>query len=92
MVRKMDVGPSAPPMMPIDAASCLEKPMNKAIKKVAATPTWAAAPSKSVLGAASRGPKSVNAPTPRKMMGGKISALTPKPSQSYNPPLMEATR
>ena len=91
IVRKMEVGPSAPPMMPMEAASFGLKPMNRAMKNVAATPTWAAAPRSRVRGAASSGPKSVRAPTPRKMMGGKISALMPSPIQSYRPPWMEVT-
>jgi hypothetical protein len=74
----MEVGPSAPPMMPMEAASAGVKPMSLAIRKVAKTPNCAAAPRKRVLGLASRGPKSVSAPRPRKIRGGKISSLIQK--------------
>mgnify|MGYP000199289027 CR=1 FL=1 len=41
------------------------------------TPNWAAAPRNRVLGLASRGPKSVRAPSPRKIRGGMISHWMP---------------
>ena len=72
VVRKMAVGPSAPPMMPIEADSAMEKP-NTSIwvtRKVAKMPICAAAPKSRLLGLAMRGPKSVMAPTPRKMRQG----------------------
>lgn len=71
----MVVGPSAPPMIPMEAASGIEKPRRIAPKNVTYTPNWAAAPNRSVLGLAIQGPKSVMAPTPMKMMGGSKSHL-----------------
>ena len=66
----MAVGPSAPPMMPMEAASGPVKPSSTAPKKATNTPNCAAAPSSRLLGFASRGPKSVMAPTPRKISEG----------------------
>ncbi|EGF48619.1 hypothetical protein AAULR_15659 [Lacticaseibacillus rhamnosus MTCC 5462] len=42
----MDVGPSAAPMIPIEAASLMLKPKNTATKTVAKIPNCAAAPKK----------------------------------------------
>ena len=64
------VGPSAPPMMPIEAASGPEKPMHTARKNAKNTPSCAAAPKSRLLGLASSGPKSVIAPTPRNISEG----------------------
>lgn len=67
----MAVGPSAPPMMPMAAATFASKPNTPmAIRKAAKMPNWAAAPRSRDLGFASRGPKSVMAPTPIKMSEG----------------------
>ena len=67
---KIAVGPSAPPMMPIAAASGSVKPSATAPSRLAKIPNWAAAPRSSVFGFASIGPKSVSAPMPRKISGG----------------------
>ena len=76
VVRKMAVGPSAPPMIPIDAASWALKPAsNTAPRKLVNMPNWAPAPIKRDLGLAIRGPKSVMAPTPMKIKGGRIPIL-----------------
>ena len=70
-VSQMAVGPSAPPTMPMEAATLGSKPKRPmAIKKAAKMPSWAAAPSSRLLGLASSGPKSVMAPTPRKIREG----------------------
>ena len=69
-VTRIAVGPSAPPMMPIEAASGTVKPSSSAPTKAMNTPSCAAAPRKSVLGLAISGEKSVIAPTPRKISGG----------------------
>ena len=69
-VRKMAVGPSAPPMMPMDAACGPVKPRQMAPKNATKTPSCAAAPSSRLFGSAIRGPKSVIAPTPMKMSEG----------------------
>ena len=76
-VRKMAVGPSAPPMMPMDAACGPVKPRQMAPKNATKTPSWAAAPSSRLFGSAISGPKSVIAPTPMKMSEGYRPALTP---------------
>ena len=90
LVRKMAVGPSAPPMIPMDAACAGEKPkMGRSscvTRKVAKMPICAAAPSRRLLGLAIRGPKSVMAPTPRNMRHGYTPALTPMYSMSNRPP------
>ena len=64
-------------MMPMEAASCEVNPRYIAPMKVANTPNWAAPPNRRVFGRAINGPKSVKAPTPRKMRGGNISRRTP---------------
>ena len=70
VVRKMAVGPSAPPMMPMEAAWGPVKPSTMAPKKATKTPSCAAAPSSRLLALAIRGPKSVMAPTPMKIRDG----------------------
>ena len=72
---KIVVGPSAPPMMAIAPASLMSKPTTRAIQRAANTPIWAAAPSSSVFGLAMIGPKSVSAPKPRKISGGRMFHL-----------------
>ena len=64
-------------MIPIAPDSAVEKPSRMAPTKVANTPNWAAAPSSRVRGLAISGPKSVSAPTPMKISGGKISSVMP---------------
>ena len=76
--RKIDVGPSAPPMMPMDAASRSVNPRAKAPKKVAKMPSWAEAPKSTDLGLEINDEKSVSAPMPMKMSGGKIPEVTPQ--------------
>ena len=75
--KNIVVGPSAPPIIPIDAASSIPKfipsdPVIKAPQKAINIPIWAAAPRSNVLGLAITGPKSVKAPIPRKIIGGNI--------------------
>ena len=55
---------------PTEAAWGPVKPSSTAPKKATNTPSWAAAPSSRLLGLASRGPKSVMAPTPMKIREG----------------------
>ena len=85
-VRKMDVGPSAPPMIPIEPASAGVNPMAFAQRKVTKIPICAAAPRMRLFGLAISGPKSVIAPTPMKIRQGYTPALTPIYSTSNNPP------
>ncbi len=70
VVKKMDVGPSAPPMIPIEPASAGVKPIQFAHRKVTKIPNCAAAPNINDLGLAINGPKSVIAPTPMKIKQG----------------------
>ena len=72
-VMKMVVGPSAPPMMPMEAASgMVNSPVASAPQNAAKIPICAAAPSSSVFGLAIIGPKSVPAPSPRNISGGRM--------------------
>ena len=77
LVRKMAVGPSAPPMMPMEAACGPVKPRQIAPKKATKTPSCAAAPRSRLYGSALSGPSSVMAPTPMKIREGYRPALTP---------------
>ena len=70
----MAVGPSAPPMMPMEAAwASLKRLERRQPTKVMKMPSWAAAPRSRLLGLAIRGPKSVIAPTPMKIREGRIA-------------------
>ena len=71
------VGPSAPPIIPIEAAASGENPSSKAKKNAIKMPNCAAAPSRRLFGFAINGPKSVIAPTPRNMSVGYIPYSTP---------------
>ena len=81
--RKIAVGPSAPPMIPIEAASLRLKSIPgtqfsaNAPSNVAKIPNWAAPPNNAVLGLANIGPKSVMAPMPIKISSGKIPVVIP---------------
>ena len=73
------VGPSAPPIIAITADCAIEKPSNPGIRlliiaaqKATKIPICAAAPSNNVLGLDIRGPKSVIAPSPKNINGGRI--------------------
>jgi len=66
----MDVGPSAPPMMAIEAASLGANPKNRAPSRVKYIPIWAAAPKSINFGWANKDEKSVMAPKPRKTIEG----------------------
>ena len=58
-VRKMAVGPSAPPMIPMAPASLGSNPRARAPRKVMKIPIWAAAPKSMSTGRASMVEKSV---------------------------------
>ncbi len=77
LVKNIAVGPSAPPIIPIDAASCGVNPKRIATPKAKKIPNCAPAPISTLDGLASNGPKSVIAPTPKNISGGNISHLTP---------------
>ena len=75
MVVKMAVGPSAPPIIPKAAASFGVNPIRMATSSTVKIPSWAAAPNMDKRRLRSIGPKSVNAPTPMKMIGGRNPVL-----------------
>ena len=64
-------------MMPIDAASGRVKPNASASSSVRKIPNWPAAPSSTIRGFSSSGPKSVSAPMPMKISSGKSSLRMP---------------
>ncbi len=74
MVVKIAVGPSAPPMIASEAASGSVKKLHATIS-TANIPNCAPAPKMASLRFLSIGPKSVKAPTPMKMMGGRKPVL-----------------
>ena len=83
-MSQIEVGPSAPPMMPIDAACSSVKWMpgtnwssTTAPMSAEKMPSCAAAPRSSIFGLAMSGPKSVMAPTPKKMRIGKRPVSMP---------------
>ena len=71
----MAVGPSAPPMIPREPASCGVKPSARLASSTAKIPNWAAAQKIASLRLRSIGPKAVIAPTPIKMIGGRSPDL-----------------
>ena len=77
MATNIDVGPSAAPIIPIDAASFKSNPSNTAKAKVKNIPNCAAAPNKSILGFESSGPKSIIAPIPINKRSGNNSFAIP---------------
>ena len=87
LVSQMAVGPSAPPMMPIEAAALIGSQPKKSCPKAAASPSapksakkmpnCAAPPRRAIFGLAISGPKSVIAPTPMKIMIGNTPVSMP---------------
>ena len=75
MVVKIAVGPSAPPMIPKEAASFGVKPIRMATNSTVKIPNWAAAPKIERRKFRNIGPKSVKAPTPMKIIGGRKPVL-----------------
>ncbi len=76
-LRKMAVGPSAPPIIPMAPASAGLNPMCSATMYAPKMPIWAAAPISSSLGCEIRAEKSVIAPIPKNIKGGYQPCLTP---------------
>ena len=74
MVVKMAVGPSAPPIIAKDAASGNVKKL-QATSNTAKMPNCAPAPKMANFKLRSMGPKSVSAPTPMNMIGGRKPVL-----------------
>ena len=75
--RKMAVGPSAPPMIPIAPACIGSKPISNAIIYAPKIPNCAAAPISINFGLEISAEKSVMAPMPKKMSGGYQPEVTP---------------
>ena len=82
----MDVGPSAAPMMPMLAASVMEKPSKDAKLMVKKMPNWAAAPNSSIFGLDSNGPKSIIAPIPMNNNSGNSSFAMPESNRILSTP------
>ena len=70
---RMEVGPSAAPMIPIEAASFRSNPRMVDSKIAAKIPSCAPAPNRNKEGLESRGPKSIIAPIPMKSKIGMTS-------------------
>ena len=68
--RKIAVGPSAPPMMPIAPACAGSNPKAREMAYAPKIPNCAAAPIRSSFGFEISAEKSVIAPMPRKIRGG----------------------
>ena len=66
----MAVGPSAPPIIPIEAASFPVSPSKIAPINAIKIPSWAAAPNSRLFGFAISGPKSLLAPIAKNISGG----------------------
>ena len=73
----MEVGPSMAPMMPMLAAWFMSNFSSSASSSVPKMPNCPAAPSSTMRGFSSSGPKSVMAPMPTKMSSGNNSVSTP---------------
>ena len=73
----MEVGPSAAPMMAMEAASFRSKPSRLATDSVKKMPNCAAAPNSSMRGLESSGPKSIIAPMPMNSKSGNSSLAMP---------------
>ena len=74
---KIDVGPSAAPIIDIAAASLSWKPTTRASSNVMNIPSCAAAPKSRSLGFESNGPKSIIAPMPINRSNGNSSLAIP---------------
>ncbi len=82
----MEVGPSAAPMMPIEAACFRSNPSTAATAIVAKMPNWAAAPNSSRNGRTNSGEKSIMAPIAMKIRSGKASVAMPAWKNSVSAP------
>ena len=91
LATKMDVGPSAAAMMPVEAASAMSKPRSVATMITKKMPNCAAAPKMSRNGLESRGPKSIMAPMPMKSSSGKSSVSMPMSKRIWKGPVSPMT-
>ena len=83
---KMEVGPSAAPMIAMEAASCRSKLNSRAMLSVKNMPNCAAAPNKNSFGLESSGSKSIIAPMPMKRSSGKSSFAMPLSNNNVSTP------
>ncbi|OPZ85172.1 MAG: hypothetical protein BWY74_03994 [Firmicutes bacterium ADurb.Bin419] len=83
---KIAVGPSAAPIIPIEAAAPKSNPNSRAIIIVAKIPNWAAAPKNNMNGFCNNGPKSIIAPTAIKISTGNKSLCIPLLYRKVNTP------
>ena len=81
----MAVGPSAAPMMAMEAASLISKNM-EAAHRVKKMPNCAAAPKIMSLGLDSSGPKSIIAPMPMNSSSGNSSLAMPASNSTLSAP------
>ena len=77
VATKIEVGPSAAPMIAMEAASSTSKPRRAAMHRVKKMPNCAAAPNIISLGFDKSGLKSIIAPMPTNKSRGKSSFDTP---------------
>ena len=84
----MEVGPSAAPIIPMEAASFISNAPVEAARNMAINiPNWAAAPKNSITGCFNRGLKSIMAPTAINISIGNNSVEIPASfSKVKNPP------
>ena len=85
LATKIAVGPSAAPMMAMEAASfkSKKKPASTRVRKM---PACAAAPKNSSQGFSSRGPKSIMAPMPMNSSSGNSSLDIPASKSTLRAP------
>ena len=83
---KIDVGPSAAPIIAIDAASFNSKPSREARLSVKNIPNCAAAPKIISFGLDNSGPKSIIAPMPINSSNGKSSFAMPASKSTSSAP------
>ncbi len=86
----MEVGPSAAPMIAMDAASCRSKPKRQAMQSVKKMPNCAAAPKIISLGLDSSGVKSIMAPMPMNSSSGNSSLAMPASNRTSMRPTSAA--
>ena len=77
LATRMEVGPSAAPMMAMAPASLRSKPQARATISVKKMPNCAAAPKSSSRGLDRSGPKSIIAPIPMNSKSGNSSLAMP---------------
>ena len=82
----IEVGPSAAPIIPIDAASFKSNPNIKATIIVKNIPSWADAPKNIVNGFWSSGSKSIIEPIPINIKSGNSSVAIPCENSKSNIP------